>query len=422
MNMIENSKPKVTAIMAAYNTAPYVRRAVESVQKQTMAEWELWCIDDASTDDTAVLLDEIAQADHRIKVIHLEQNGGLGNARNIGIEKATGEYMCFIDSDDYIKDDYMKTLYDLAECTGSEEIYFGMEHEWEEALHRGKTVKKPYFGKKTEYTIYENGKKFLYDMIKNRSLSFAGCRQFFRTDLIRRSNLRFRQDILSEDVPFTVYALLACEKTCYLRRELYVYCHRWGSITLNLTGEKTVYSAYAIAWEFFQMWFNCREDAEVRETMAHLYKYLLSYCKNVYMRLSDEERESVRKRISEDPYGLDLFELIVEEKLHGNYVARIDSEKLEEIRTYPKIVIYGAGNYAVDLYLLLKKQFVNVLGFAVTECSQNVSAIDGKPVLAAEEWMQDKSDALIILGCDKSSEEKIVAHLDELGFDNVMSI
>lgn len=157
MQMSENNKPKVSVIMAAYNTAPYVRRAVESIQRQTMEEWELWCTDDASIDGTAELLDEMAQTDHRIKVIHLEKNGGLGNARNIGMEKATGKYMCFIDSDDYIKDDYMKTLYDLAEYTDSEEIYFGMENEWEESLHRDNTVKKPYFGEKTAYTVYDRG-------------------------------------------------------------------------------------------------------------------------------------------------------------------------------------------------------------------------------------------------------------------------
>lgn len=266
------------------------------------------------------------------------------------------------------------------------------------------------------------GGAFLHDMICNRALSFAGCRQFFRTDLIRRSELRFRKDILSEDVPFTVHALLACQKACYLRRELYVYCHRWGSITMNLKNEKTMYSAYAIAWEFFQMWFDRRDDAETRADMAYLCKYLLAYCKNLYMRLSEKERQKVKGKIADNPYEMDIFELIVEEKLPGIFVPNIDSEMLEKIRAYSKIIIYGAGNYAVDLYLLLKKQFVNVLGFAVTECSQNVSAIDGKPVLAAEEWVQDKSDALIILGCGKASREGIAEHLDELGFDNVMSI
>ena len=155
MDMVEikNTRPKVTAIMAAYNTEAYVRRAVESVQKQTMEEWELWCVDDASTDTTAAMLDEMADADSRIKVMHLEKNSGAGKARNAVIEKARGKYMCFIDSDDYIREDYMRTLYGLAEKTGSEEIYFGMWHEYEENF-RGNTVNNMYFGENTEYTIY----------------------------------------------------------------------------------------------------------------------------------------------------------------------------------------------------------------------------------------------------------------------------
>ena len=89
---------------------------------------------------------------------------------------------------------------------------------------------------------------------------------------------------------------------------------------------------------------------------------------------------------------------------------------------YLKIIIYGAGNYAVDLYLLLKKQYINIMGFAVTERSRNVALIDGKPVLPAEEWMWDRDEALILLGCSDSFKERVVKHLDELGFGNVMSV
>lgn len=259
-------------------------------------------------------------------------------------------------------------------------------------------------------------------MIKHNLLSYAGCRQFFLTDFVMRSNVRFGEDIISEDVPFTVNAMLACQKLCYLRKEMYVYCHRWGSLSQNRLTWKNLYSAFKIFMEFFDIWLYSANDAQRREAMVYLYRHLLAYCKNIYMRLPLEERSRAKESISVDARAAELFDLLVEENLEGNYVQEISPEKLKRIRSYLKIIIYGAGNYAVDLYLLLKKQYINIMGFAVTERSRNVALIDGKPVLPAEEWMWDRDEALILLGCSDSFKERVVKHLDELGFGNVMSV
>ena len=91
---------KISVLMAVYNAAPYLRESIDSLRCQTMAEWELIAIDDASTDGSLLILAEYAQADPRIRVISLPRNGGQGKARNEGLRKAQGDYICFLDSDD----------------------------------------------------------------------------------------------------------------------------------------------------------------------------------------------------------------------------------------------------------------------------------------------------------------------------------
>lgn len=91
---------KVSVIMPVYNVENYVGRAIESIQNQTLTDWEFFAVDDGTPDNSGKICDEYAAKDPRIKVIHKE-NGGAPSARNVAIDKAVGKYMYFMDSDDW---------------------------------------------------------------------------------------------------------------------------------------------------------------------------------------------------------------------------------------------------------------------------------------------------------------------------------
>ena len=95
-------KDLISIIIPVYNVEKYLKECVDSVRKQTYKNLEIILIDDGSKDNSGKLCDELAKEDNRIKVIHKE-NGGLSDARNVGIENATGEYIQFIDSDDFVE-------------------------------------------------------------------------------------------------------------------------------------------------------------------------------------------------------------------------------------------------------------------------------------------------------------------------------
>ena len=101
---------KFSVVIPAYNVAEYLEKCVASVRAQTCADWEVLLVDDGSTDGvTGALCDALGQGDDRIRVIH-QENGGLGADRNTGLEAARGEYLVFLDSDDYLAPHMLETL------------------------------------------------------------------------------------------------------------------------------------------------------------------------------------------------------------------------------------------------------------------------------------------------------------------------
>jgi glycosyltransferase involved in cell wall biosynthesis len=110
--------PKVSVIIPVYNTAPYLRRCLDSVISQTLRDIEIICVNDGSTDESGEILREYAAIDNRIMIIDFKENRGVSVARNVGIEAVRGEYIGFVDSDDWVDLDFYEKLY--AKAIGNE--------------------------------------------------------------------------------------------------------------------------------------------------------------------------------------------------------------------------------------------------------------------------------------------------------------
>ena len=117
-------KGVVSVVLPIYNVEKYLNRCVKSVVNQSYKNLEIILVDDGSPDNCPTLCEDWAKKDSRIKVVHKE-NAGLGYARNTGIENATGEYICFFDSDDYIALDAIEKAYSLAIKEKSDIVVFG---------------------------------------------------------------------------------------------------------------------------------------------------------------------------------------------------------------------------------------------------------------------------------------------------------
>ena len=123
--------PKISVITPVYKVENYLRKCVDSILAQTFTDFELFIVDDGSPDSCGDIADEYEKKDTRVHAIHKE-NGGAPSARNAGIEKATGEYYYFPDSDDWLEPTYLHDLFDAAENTGAQLVVSGFVMEYYE--------------------------------------------------------------------------------------------------------------------------------------------------------------------------------------------------------------------------------------------------------------------------------------------------
>lgn len=231
--------PKVSIIVPVYNAEKYLQRCVDSICKQTLQDIEVVLVDDGSKEPCAALCDALAQADARVKVIH-KQNAGAGLARNTGLEVITGEYIGFVDADDYIVPTMYETLYDAAKKHDADMVVSGVRFVGGNTFSQeGDCWEKSYFD--TE-TLFEGNE------IKTLLLGVAGAlpheaedsrygvgvwKNLFRNRLREEKNLAFlsEREIMSEDTLFLIDFIKCCSKAVGIPGAFYCYCRNDDSIS-----------------------------------------------------------------------------------------------------------------------------------------------------------------------------------------------
>ena len=233
----------ISVVVPVYNVEKYLNRCVRSIVDQSYRNLQIILVDDGSTDTCPEICDAWAKKDHRITVIHKE-NAGLGMARNTGIEHATGKYICFIDSDDFIDHKILEKAYLLAEEKVSDLTIFGLAS----ADDTGR-VQKTFVpqGPKNYFCEEEVQAWVLPDLIHNgnddarcRNLSFSVCVCLFRMDLIQRTNWRLvsERDIISED-SYSLMVLYQFVNSVAILPEIgYYYCHNRKSLTQQFRADR----------------------------------------------------------------------------------------------------------------------------------------------------------------------------------------
>lgn len=203
--------PKVTVIVPVYNVAAYLDNCFESIRGQTLQDFEVIVINDGSKDNSGEICDNWAAKDNRIHVIHKE-NGGVAKARNIGIERAKGEYLYFIDPDDWVEPTLLQDNYTLTNNSYYDIVIFGFFKEL--SLH-GKPITQPV----AAVSLDLNNKAAVEDKLSyylKRNNGFSVWTKLIKRDLVVQNNIRFPFMKRGQDMAFSL--------------ELYKYCN---SIKIN---------------------------------------------------------------------------------------------------------------------------------------------------------------------------------------------
>lgn len=222
---MNENKPLVSVIVPVYNGEKYLCEAIESVLNQTYINFELLLINDSSTDNSKEICEKYAQKDNRIKFFdNNTQNHGPGPARNIGLENATGEFIYFMDADDWIDKSLLQCAVHRMQETNADIVQFGFVYE-----QSGKETK-VYCPKENNLITREEIKNDFSGFCKKHKMSL--WLQFFKRETVK--SIRFENIIISEDVCYTLDAFAKAEKTAYIPKTLYHYrfvegssSHRW---------------------------------------------------------------------------------------------------------------------------------------------------------------------------------------------------
>lgn len=272
----ETRYPFFSIVMPVYGVEKYIAKAIESIQKQVYTDWEIIVVDDCTLDKSAQIAEKAAETDERIRVVHHEKNRGLSAARNTGIEEARGEYIWFMDPDDYVDSDVLRWVKDSLEKNGAEIVLFGLIEE--------------YYNKKGNlqythaicplemlYTEQEELRKRVIQLERQTLYGYA-WNKIYNLEYIRKKQLQYKDVKLIEDILFNVRFFMDIEKLNILGFTPYHYAKR---LDANLTN-KFVPEYFAVHRKRIELlfrqhiyWGLCTK--EVKEILGSLYgRYILS--------------------------------------------------------------------------------------------------------------------------------------------------
>lgn len=270
--------PQISVIVPVYKVEPYLHRCVDSILNQTFTDFELILVDDGSPDNCPEICDSFAEQDVRIRVIH-QNNAGLSAARNTGINAAQGRYVCFVDSDDLVSQDYCRVLYDLLNGTEYDFAFCG--------VCRFEDGREPAPGGNTDRNVVTNTEYTAMQL--RRQTEFGVCNKLFRRELFE--HIRFYPGKLHEDVIFSADLLRSLRNgAIYTSRQLYDYRQREGGIVSSASAKCSPDRVFAGEYLLCAVKERCPELTQ--EALRYAVEYPWMFVDPIYVRRTFRENQA----------------------------------------------------------------------------------------------------------------------------------
>ena len=224
---------KISVIIPIYNVGFYLQECVNSVIKQTYKNLEIILVDDGSTDECPNICDTYAKQYSNVKVVH-KQNGGLSDARNVGILNSSGDYLLFLDADDFWKDSTaVQSLVDRINITHADLLNYSYIKYYED-------LKKyiNYFEDLEPLPLDFNKLESIQYLLDNNLYIASACNKLIKKSLFEDGDLYFVKGIYSEDIDWCLRLLIKAESVDFICDNFYCYRQRSGSITHTINDKK----------------------------------------------------------------------------------------------------------------------------------------------------------------------------------------
>lgn len=328
--MMSDKNPFLSIIMPVYNAEKYIDHAVGSVLQQTYKNFELILVDDCSTDQSSEKCDHWGQKEERIKVFHLPKNGGAGEARNYGIEKAEGTYLTFLDADDRIDADLYERVTNTAEEKGYDVVIWGLTEQYYNAKEE-KVAENKLFMPDVSYDRKEDLRKAVIDL-EDKTLFGYQWNHLYKREIVMNHHIRFRPVHLYEDYFFNLsyieyassMAVVSCTGYYYNKRMNQSLTKQFVSDYFKLSRKRVVSMVDAYRrWGLY--------DAKIQNRSGQRYlRYTLSALmrnneKEAGMSLADRKRWI--KRLFQDEFYYDVVRKCVPESSYLKILQKMINRK-----------------------------------------------------------------------------------------------
>ena len=282
----------VSIIVPVYNTEPYLKKCITSILEQTFQDFEVILVDDGSSDGCPGICDEFARQDDRVLCVHRE-SGGPSAARNTGMDYASGEYMTFVDSDDFIGKRYIETLYNNLVCYDADISVCGFIET------RAYDYELPDENKE-DITLFRQ-KEAMLELLYQKTINTAVWGKMYLHRNLKE--IRFREGRINEDIPFNYEAFRSAEKIVVSTRIEYIYIKRTSSLMHSRFRERSM--DYLLHTGELVKYSIAEKRLEERDAALSLYLWANV---NILMHLNrrrKKERSFVRKNLMKySPYFL----------------------------------------------------------------------------------------------------------------------
>jgi len=257
----------ISVIVPVYGVEQELDRCVRSIQRQTYKDLEILLVDDGSPDNCPQMCDAYAKRDCRIKVLHKE-NGGISSARNAGLREAVGEFVLYVDSDDYIEPDACEKL--LAAMGGDVDFVVGSFIEET--------------GDKTIVHTHSNAREFVIRSIQKNEWYAAAWLNLYRRSFLLENRLFYREGIVFEDTHLMLKLYLAAREVACVKAPFYHYCVRAGSVMRSADTERKADTIVAIYNEWMVLLQSLPDEEYKRYLYGIMLRFYMRNCRVLHIR------------------------------------------------------------------------------------------------------------------------------------------
>lgn len=403
---------KISVIIPVYNAECYLDECLQSVLDQTLDGVEIICINDGSTDGSLQILEKYKNK--RNVIVINQENKGAAYSRNKGIENASGEFVCFLDADDYYPEkDILYSLYFNAKANGVVICGGSMS-----SLVDGNIVRN-YFERNAGYVFDEDG-EILY---KNYQWDWGFTRFCYELDFLKNNKINFPEISYYEDPPFFVKAMINAKKFYALKKV--TYCYRDTQKVRRLNQDNVcsmlqgMISIIQMACEHKLIELQLLIARRIDIFKVEIFNYIIcgdQEIKELLYKLENSIDIYELVRIRAIPHVIPILDQIED-------IQSKEQEFIEKLNSTKRVIIYGAGviGKEVAAYLLSLKH-IDIIGFAVSSLEKNPASIYGIPVKTITDYRTDKKEVLVLIATTLKFQEEIFENLQKEGFNNILRI